>query len=76
MVNVYLQYASGTPIPLRKVDHLELIDLRRDLRAALHDNAPPVRGASGGDLALALNAVEAECDRRFDEATAGYRARK
>jgi hypothetical protein len=76
MVNVYLKYGNDTPIPLRQIDHLELVNLRRDLRAALRDNAPMLQGASGGDLSLALRAVEHEYDRRFDEATAGYRARQ
>lgn len=76
MVNVYLQYTGGKPIPLRQIDHLELVNLRRDLRTALRDNAPLVQGALGGDLSLALQAVEHEYDRRFDEATADYRRRK
>lgn len=76
MVNVYLKYGNDTPIPLREIDHLELVDLRAALRAAFHSNAPMLQGALGGDLSLAIRAVEREYDRRFDEATAGYRARQ
>lgn len=76
MVNVYLQYESGKPIPLRDIDHLELITLRRDLRAAWRESSAYEGEGDGGDLGLALDAVEAECDRRFDEATAAYRARR
>lgn len=76
MVNVYLQYGNGKPIPLREIDHLELVTLRRDLRAALQNNAPLLQGAMGGDLGYAIQAVEHEYDRRFDEATADYRAKR
>jgi hypothetical protein len=74
-VNVYLRYSDGEPIPLREIDHHELINLRRDLRAAFESNAPMLRGALGGDLSLAIQAVEREYDRRFDTATAEYRGR-
>lgn len=76
MVNVYLQYTGGKPIPLRQIDHLELVNLRRDLRAAWRESAAYEGEGDGGDLGLALDAVQTEYDRRFDEATADYRRRK